>query len=211
VSSTGQANATTQLLNDVNGTFLTSGVTTADFVYIVAGANAGIYQVQAINSQIQLQVDLPFPATLSGISYRIVSLFGASKESIRSIFAIYQSIATLVTNATQFLTLISTPVPVLRSPADTTSFARATLTSDLDTRDTLVDARIAALPTDLDTIGNILANTDKLYDTRYTWIDARINLENGLAVQEATAIVNRLKAQADIFKQLIKLLAVEGS
>jgi hypothetical protein len=75
----------------------------------------------------------------------------------------------------------------------------------------VVDARIAALPTDILTVENILANTDRLYDTRWTWVDARINLESGLTVQQATATANRVKDQANIYKQLIKLLAVEGS
>jgi hypothetical protein len=211
VSATGQANATTFLLNDVNGTFLTSAVSTSDFVYIVAGANAGIYQVQAVNSQIQLQVDLPFPATLAGISYRIVSLFGASKDSIRALFAIYQNIASLLTSAASFLTLITTSIVVRDNLTVMTAFARATLDSDMTVRDALVDARLATLPTDIDTVTNILANTDKLYDARYVWIDARINLESGLVVQQATALANRIKAQANILNQLTKLLAVEGS
>jgi hypothetical protein len=55
----------------------------------------------------------------------------------------------------------------------------------------------------------ILNNTDALYDKRYVWIDARINLESGLVVQQATAVVNRIKNQAAIYNQLVKLLAVQ--
>jgi hypothetical protein len=211
VSATGQT-VSTNVLNDVFGTYLTSGVLPSHYVFIQAGGDAGIYQVQTVNSESQLLVEsaTPFPATLVGVSYRIVSAFGVSKKSLTDLFAIYLVTNTLLQNATTFYTLVSTQVPVVRlSLPDITTFARATLISDLDARDALVDARIAAIPTTVDTVDNILVNTDSLYNTRYVWIDARINLENGLVVQQATAVTNRIKAQAGIFNQLVKLLAVQ--
>lgn len=60
-------------------------------------------------------------------------------------------------------------------------------------------------------IQNVLASTDRLYDKRFTWIDARINLQTGILVGETRAIQARIQAQADVLKQLTKLLAVEGS
>jgi hypothetical protein len=211
-SSTGQTTATLPILDDVNGTFLTSGVTAVHYVYIVAGANAGIYQVAGVNSETQLTVDpsTPFSATLSGISYRIVKLFGVSKKTVEELFALYQNITALIASATTFQLLISTPISVLRlGVPDTDSFTRGTLLSDLDARDVLVDARLAAIPTDITIVENVLASTDMLYDKRYTWLDARINLKNGLVVQQATATRNRIQAQEDFYNQLIKLLAVE--
>jgi hypothetical protein len=225
-SGTGQTTATSPILDDTNGTFLTSEVQSGHYVYIVAGANAGIYLVVNVNSETQLEVDsaTPFPATLAGISYRVVRLFGASQETIVELFALYQSIAALLADTITFQAIVSTRIPVVVPPPpppgppppppppwtfETDSFTRGTLTSDLDDRDVLVDARIAAIPTTVITVEDILANTDKLYDQRYAWIDTRINLQTGLIVQQATAVENRIQAQEDFFNQLIKLLAVE--
>jgi len=207
---TGTGSTSAAVLTDLLATFLDDGVSAVNYVYIETGLNAGIYPVQAV-TQTQITVTAPFPVVLGGVAYRIVSLFGASEASVQALFTLHQSIAALLSSATAFQTLISTPVSVTRTPtADTTSFARATLTTDLDARDWDVDARLAAIPTDIETVQNVLANTDRLYDTRYTWVDARINLESGLVVQQATATANRVKEQANIYKQLIKLLAVEA-
>jgi len=206
-SATGETTVGLKTLDDVNGTFLTSEVSQAHFVYIVAGPNAGIYQVENVLSETQLEVETPFPATQSGISYRIVKLFGVSKATVQALFTLYQSIAALEANTIAFQTLINDPVPVAGVPA---AFARPTLTSDLDARDVLVDARLTTdIPATIELIENILANTDKLYDGRYTWIDTRINLKSGLIVQQAIAVDNRIEAQEDFYNQLIKLLAVE--
>ena len=207
---TGTGSTSAAVLTDGSATFLDDGVSPVNYVYIETGLNAGIYPVLSV-TQTQITVTTPFPVVAAGVAYRVVSLFGASEASIQALFALHQNIAALISSATAFQTLISTPVAVTRTPADTASFARATLTTDLGTRDMVVDARIAALPTDILTVENILANTDRLYDTRWTWVDARINLESGLTVQQATATANRVKDQANIYKQLIKLLAVEGS
>lgn len=216
VSATGQVTATLNVLDDASGTFLTSDISQAYFVFIETGLNAGIYQIQAVNSETQLLVDTPFPATQIGVSYRIVKVFGASKTSLQDLFAIYLSIGALVQSATTFQALVSTSVPVVRlGVPDATAFARGYLVSDLDARDAIVDARLATLndPSSgpIAQVEKILTSTDMLYDKRYTWIDARINLENGLVAQQAMAVKNRVKAQADIYNQLIKLLAVEES
>jgi hypothetical protein len=209
-SATGETTATQPQLDDTNGTFLTSGVTTAHYVYIVSGTNAGFYRITGVNSETQLEVDPVFPATLVGISYRIVKLFGVSAETVDALFSIYQNIAALLADAVVFQALITTPIAVVWSGApDPDSFARGTLLSDLDARDVIVDARLADIPTEITTVENVLASTDVLYDKRYTWIDARINLKSGLVVQGATAVENRIQAQEDFYNQLIKLLAVE--
>jgi hypothetical protein len=210
-SATGQTTATLSTLTDLNAAFSSDDITQADFVYIVSGADAGIRQVVSVDSPTQITVDSPFPATLSGISYRIVSLFGISKESAQALFAVCQSIAALVGNTIVFRSLVTTRIPVIRSGSpDNDSFTRGTLTSDLDTRDSWVDTRIAST-TEIELAQNILSSTDLLYDKRYAWISTRIDLQNGLIVQQATAITNRIKAQEDFYNQLIKLLAVEES
>jgi len=209
VSSTGIA--TSNRLDDPNGTFITSEINSTHYVFIESGSDAGIYQVQSVFSETRLFVDPSFPI-ISGVAYRIVSVFGVSKESLVDLFTIYSGLTSLLVSATTFKALITTPVPVVRGGAsDTTSFARATLVSDLNVRDTIVDARRTAFPTDVDTVVNILISTDTLYDKRWIWIDSRIDLESGLVVKQATAIANRIKAQADIYNQLVKLLAVEES
>jgi len=212
-SATGQTTATQPELDDVNGTFITSGVSLAYCVYVETGANANVYQITDVISETQLKVDPVYPATQVGMSYRIVSLFGASRETAQALFAIYQSIQALINSAAAFQTLITTSVPVIRLGApDPDTFARGTLTSDLDARDVLVDDRINnTLPADVITVEDVLANTDKFYDGRYAWIDTRINLKSGLIVQQATAEENRVQAQEDFYNQLIKLLAVEES
>jgi hypothetical protein len=197
------------VLFDANGTFQTSNINTSHIVFILSGADAGFYQVQTVNSETDLTVDSNFPATLTGISYQIVSVFGVSKDSLDALFAIYSGLAALLTSATMFKALISTQVPVVRlSLPDPNSFATALLLTDLNTRDMAVDLRLAAVPSDIATVTAILTSTDAIYDKRYVWVDARINLESGLLVKQETAMANRIKAQLDIYNQLVKLLAV---
>ena len=210
-STTGHTHATTVVLDDVNGSFLTDDVTSNDYVYIVSGSNAGIYQVVSVPLETQLTVDVPFPATLSGIHYRVVSLFGILKESAKAIFDLYQSIDALAAAAAIFKALMTTRVPVMASSGmEGDSFTRATLETDLDDREALVVDRLnIGIPDDIDLINTLLESTDVLYDKRYVWISTRIALTNGLIVQQATAVTNRIKAQQDIYNQLTKLLAVE--
>lgn len=207
---TGQATATQFTFTDLSATFLDDGVTSSQFVYIVAGSNAGIYEIQSVDSQTQVTTTTPFPATASGISYRIASLFGISGDSAKALFTLNQSIAALITPLAPLRAkLVQTPVVGFADAANW--FAVSVLKTDLDTRETQVNARLSAIVSIPQQIEDILANVDKLYDARYVWIDARINLENGLLVQQELAIKNRLKAQAEVLKQLTKLLAVEGA
>ena len=209
--SNGQVSAGLMLLDDAGATFLTDGVLQAHYLYIETGPNAGFYAISSVNSETQLQVDVNFSTTESSISYRVVRLFGVSRETVDSLFVLYQESVSLETSAASFETLITTPVAVVRlGSSDNDSFARGTLSSDLDARDAIIDARLTSLTTAIETVENVLTSTDTLYDTRFVWIDARINLENGLVVQQTTAEENRVKAQADFLKQLTKLLAVES-
>ena len=85
------------------------------------------------------------------------------------------------------------------------------LTADLNSRETDVLARITAVDatspgSDADTVSSVLSSGDRIYDQRFTWIDARINRQTGIIVKQSRAVVNRLKAQEDILKQLTKLL-----
>ena len=208
----GQTTAGQPTLDDPGSLFLSDGVNTSHYVYVDAGPNIGFYQVTSVNSETQIEVTPNFPATASGVGYRVVSLFGVSKESVDAILTLSGDLSLVQSNVATTLALVSTPVPVVRSGVpDTDSFARGTLISSLDTRDSEVDTRLTEINTNIQTVEDILASTDRLYDARYTWIDARINLEDGLIVQQSTAESNRLKAQEDYFNELIKLLAVEGS
>ena len=215
-SALGQTTATVATLTDATATFFTSQVNAADYVYIQSGADAGIYQVTNVISQTQLQVDTPFPATLTNVSYQVVSVFGASKQSLLDLFAILQAIQLYTSAAQAFETLLTTPVTVLKaSIVDPNAFARGYLTTDFTARLLVLAARILSLGDlgngPIGKIQNVLASTDRLYDKRFTWIDARINLQTGILVGETRAIQARIQAQADVLKQLTKLLAVEGS
>jgi hypothetical protein len=208
---TGSAGQTTgpSTFVDSTATFLDDGVLAGQFVYIQSGSNAGLYAIQSVNSQVSLTITSTFPVVTTGITYRIASMFGLSEASAQSLFALYQDIAALITPLSALRAKLAPASVVGFDSANT--FAVGVLSSDLDARELQVAARLTDLASIPDQIADILASTDKVYDKRYVWIDARINLESGLLVQQETAVKNRIKAQADVLKQLTKLLAVEGS
>lgn len=207
----GQVSAFGATFTDLAASFLDAGVLANHFVYIETGANAGIYKVQSVDSQTQLTVTSSFASNESGISYRVASLFGLSEDSVTAIFTLAQSIDALLSPISTLLVQLAV-APVIRlGLADPDTFACGLLGSDLDTRNTQLTLRQNDLVTIVPMIEAILASTDQVYDKRYVWIDTRINLENGLVVQQATAVTNRIKAQANNYNQLLKLLAVEGS
>lgn len=195
------------LFTDLSATFLADNVQSSHYVFIQSGLIPGVYKIQSVDSQTQLTITAPFSVTESGISYRVVKLFGLSEDSVGALFDLYQDVASL-----------GAPIPALLAKMATVSvsgsdpaYANSLLGSDLDAREAQVAARLAAIPAISTQLDDILANTDKVYDKRYVWVDARINLEDGLLVLYETAVRNRIKAQADVLKQLTKLLAVEGS
>jgi hypothetical protein len=206
--------ASTTVFTDSSANFST--VTMADFVYIPSGVLAGVYAIASVDSATQLTVSTPFPGTGSAISYQVVSAFGTSIATLQDIMGILAAIPSVTAQAQAFQTLFNASVQVLLvGVPDTNAFARGYLTTDLNTRSTQVQSRITYL-TDTATgpiskITKALTGSDRLYDKRYTWIDARINLESGYLVQQTRAVTNRVKAQADVLNQLIKLLTVEGS
>jgi hypothetical protein len=196
---------------DLAATFLNDDVQAAYYVFIQVGSNPGIYKIQSVNSQTQLTITAPFSITEPGISYRIVKLFGLSEASVKALFTLYQSIAALAAPIPSLLAKLA-PAPVHASSFDAiNTYVNSLLGSDLDAREAQVNARLAAIPAVSTLLSSILADTDQLYDKRYVWIDARINLEDGLLVRQDTAVKNRIKAQADVLKQLTKLLAVGGA
>jgi hypothetical protein len=67
---------------------------------------------------------------------------------------------------------------------------------------------LTQIDTNVTNVEGELSSGDRLYDKRYVWIDARINLEKGVLVEKERAVANRIKAQADVLKQLTKLLSV---
>lgn len=201
-------------LLDGSVNFLTAGINTAHFVYVPSGPVMGIYKITSVDSATQLTVDPPFPTNTTGISYEVVSVFGAGFTTLQDIFGILSSNASFLTSTQAFQTLVNTAVPVLLAGSpDLTAFARGLLTSDLDARHTVVQNRLNYLADPaggpIGKIQNALSGTERLYDKRYTWIDSRINLEKGLLVGQRRAVEDRIKAQIDILNQLTKLLAVK--
>jgi hypothetical protein len=206
-SATGST-ATSTTLTDLSASFTNDMV--GNFVYIRFGGDGGVYQIQTVNTSTSLDVEAPgFPATLIGVSYRIVSSIGATKQTLLALFPILQSVDSFIASTTNFNTLVTTLVAVT---PDVSAFARGWLKANLDARETLVSARITDLNVTLSptgspgTIQSILSSGDRLYDQRATWIDARINRETGILAKKVRAVENRIKAQEDILKQLTKLL-----
>lgn len=196
--------------SDTAADFVASGVNASHFVYIRSGIEAGVYQVATVNSPTSLDITELFPGTTSGITYRIVDSGGLPLKALQDVFDILQAIDQAIVDTTAFYDLITTAVPVV---GDASAFGRRTLTSDLNTREAQVNARITAV-TDPGTgeaviLSSTLASTAKLYDKRYVWIDARINLEKGILTKQRRAVSDRQKAEAEILKQLTKLLTTQ--
>lgn len=211
-SSTGVTSGTT--FSDSSANFLTSSVDATHFIYITSGVLTGFYQIASVNSATQITVSSAFAQALSSQSYQIVSSFGVTLTTLQELIAIRLASATLLTSTQSFQSVVDTSISVLRAGvADSGAFARGLLTTDLNTRATDVANRITTLTDSasgpIGKIQSILSGTERLYDKRYTWVDARINLEKGLLVRQKRAVTDRIKAQADILKQLTKLLAVK--
>jgi hypothetical protein len=199
-----------------------SSATTGDYVYIPIGPNFGLYAIQSVDSPTQLTLATPLPSIDPGPSfYAVETLFGLSLDSVTLLLSMTQSIQVLLDAVTAFSALLG-DIPVYSTllssttvcptlAASSTEFATGLITTELNARAADVVSRLADIASSEQQISDILANTDKLYDKRYVWIDTRINLESGLLVGQTRAIANRIKAQADILKQLTKLLAVEGT
>lgn len=203
---TGHTIGTTNL-TDLSANFVAAGVAPGQFVYIRSGTVAGVYSVAIVNSPTSLDVTTAFPATATGVTYEIATAQGLNLKALQDAFSVLQKIDQAITDTTAFLTLVTTAVTV---SGDAGAFGRRTLISDLDARAIEVTSRIAELSTpgtgSPAVLSSVLSSSGKLYDKRYTWIDARINLEKGILPKQQRAVSDRLKAEKDIQKQLIKLL-----
>lgn len=183
-------------------------VTETDFVFIRSGTSAGIYQVATVTSQFTLDIDGTFPDTGVGINYRIVSPESVTRPTLEDLYDVLVGIDNTITSATDFQTLITTPVTVV---GDAGAFARATLTTDLDDRVTDINTRVSDLNDPggpIADISNAMSAGDKLYDRRFVWIDARINQQNGILPKKDRAVSERIEQQQKVLKQLTKLLTV---
>lgn len=196
--------------------FTTAGVTSAHYVYIETGISAGIYPIaQVMGTTLTVDPSTPFVG-IGAVSFRVVSSFGVSKKSLLDLYAAKVMGPAFSASATLFSGMLSSPwlvsTPTFPS-GDGNYYVRRVQSSDYATREAAVVARQAYLvdPSGfVATLERVLATADRLYDKRYTWIDARINLEKGILVKQTRAVANRLKAQAETVKQLLKLLAVES-
>jgi hypothetical protein len=137
-----------------------------------------------------------------------VSFFGLSQETVTSLETLKQSIPTLTAASIPAWRTKFAPVSVVGFDA-ANIFVMDIAKEDLDTRESQIGGRVDPIAQEIiPKLVDILANTEKLYDKRYVWIDARINLEHGLLVRQETAVRNRIKAQAEAIKQLMKLLSM---
>jgi hypothetical protein len=186
-------------------TFVDDEVSTANLLYIRNGADAGIYKIQSVDSQTGLTVEGTFPSNLTGITFRIVSSIGLTADPLNDVLAVALNSETFRTTTFTFYQLVSNGAVVV---GDSGAWAMRALSTDLDARETAVAARLTQIDTNVTNVEGELSSGDRLYDKRYVWIDARINLEKGVLVEKERAVANRIKAQADVLKQLTKLLSV---
>jgi len=200
----GVANAST--FTSAGATFVTNQVNTSHLLFIRNGADAGFYKIQSVNSQTSITIEGVFPSNLTGISYQIVSSIGLTADPLNGVLDAALSSSSFIAPTSAFYVLISSGSPVV---GDAGVWAIRALTSDFNTREAAIAGRVTQIGTDVTGIESELSAGDRLYDKRYVWIDARINLEKGILVMKDRAIANRIKAQADVLKQLTKLLSVE--
>lgn len=197
----GTANLITSTLVD----FLTSGVVVGDYVYAqIPQASAGIFQITQVVDAHHLVVD---GSPVSGvISFKVAKVFGATKGSLLGLFSILQQCATFESPLASWLSEVATQIPVI---PDTSAYANSIRRSSVDSRFTLDTARQTQVANAISFIMSVLADTDKLYDSRYAWIDDRINVQKGILIRKQRAVADRIKAQEDALKAMIKLLAVQ--
>ncbi len=207
-SSNGETTLGDPTFTDLTVDFVAAGVSSRDYVYIQAGTTAGIYKVLTVDTPNTLTIDGTFPATATGISYRLVWADLASRETLESVVATQAASAQAYLEATSFFDLATTPITVL---GDASAYALDLVSDDLDARELVINNRQTALETSgtgfIAILSGIMSSGDRYYDQRHSWIDSRINLETGILVKQQRAVENRLKAQEEILNQLLKLLA----
>ena len=210
-SSNGETTSGVPILTDNTVDFQVAGVGLGHFVYIRSGDSAGIYAVDLAGpNELEVDSSTPFPDTAAGISYRIVSALGATITTLEAVYTALVNTDQAIVDVTAFRALVTTAVAVV---GDAGAYARRTRNTDVNNRLLGIIARETELdPTTGDTanLEASLSAGDRLYDKRYTWIDARINLEKGILPKKDQAVTNRLKAEAEVLKQLTKLLTLRS-
>lgn len=205
------------VLTDTSVNFMTGGVVAGQYLYIPAGSELGVYRIASVDSATQVTLEKPLPVAATGITYQMVTAFGAGLQTFEDLSSILRSNETFLAATTSFASLVNTNISVFKAGvADATvcTFARGYLPTDFDTRVPVVQARLSYL-TDVALgptvkIGTALLGSERLYDKRYSWIDARIALEKGILPKRQRAHDSRIKTQADTVNQLIKLLSLQG-
>lgn len=185
--------------------FIASGVVVGDYVYAkVSQASEGVFQITQITDAHHIVVD--GTPVVGAITFRVASVFGASKGALQGIFQILQQCVSFVGSLSSWYSEVSSVVPVV---PDTAAYANGLTRDSISSRPSLDAARQAQIADAVSFITSVLADTDKLYDSRYTWIDGRINIQKGILIQKQRAVEDRLKAQQDALQAMIKLLAVQ--
>ncbi len=195
----------TSTFTSAGSTFQTNGVSTSHLLFIRSGSQAGVYAIASVPSQTSITIVGTFPSNVSGVTYRIVSTIGLSKDPLNDVLDAALNAETFLTSTQAFQSIVATQVSVA---GDANAYAIRLRTSDLNSRETSVNSRISQVSTDLVGVEAELSAGDRLYDKRYVWIDARINLENGILVAKERAEQSRIDAQAEVLKQLTRLLSV---
>lgn len=189
------------------GQSFTTTVDTTCYVYIRSGVNAGIYPIQSVISDTQVQIAGSFPAPVVGIAYNIMRPSGVSKEFLEIALGIALNVDTRMSQLNGFNSVLLTPVSVTN---DSGSFATRLTINQLNTEYSSVASRVIQIP---DIIGDLDANLstgDRLYDSRFVWIDTRINLEKGTLVMRDLAASQREKKLVQMKNQMQKILSVRG-
>ena len=185
--------------------FIASGVIVGDYVYApVIQASEGIFQVTQVVDAHNLVVD--GSPVVGPISFKVANVFGASKGAVNGIFAILQQCLAFAGSLAPWYSQVTTHISVT---PDTLAYANGLSRSSISARVPLDITRQTTVSDAVAFIMSVLADTDKLYDSRYAWIDERINIQKGILIQKQRAIADRIQAQADALKAMIKLLAVQ--
>lgn len=199
----GSTNSGSDVFEDLTKDFYAEDLAIGDFIRINTSPLGGFHEIAEILSPTQLRATESFSANSSGVSYSLERTSLASVESLQAVFDVWFSAQTASSDVSDFLLLLST----VNVSGDLGAVARPWLTSDLTSRSSEVSSRIAYVPTLITGLENVLSTGDNFYDRRFVWIDARINQESGLIVRQERAVANRIAKQAQILKDLLKMLS----
>lgn len=194
--------------------FVTAGVNATHFVYIQAGANAGFYPIQTVDSATQITATVPFPSA-GAVSYRVVKAFGVGGTALADLFLLRAEAAAWGTGSQAWAAQLAATVLVVVTPFDPNVYANGLMAADLVVRLADLASRYAVLTSG--TTGTaalveaIVKTRDKLYDKRYAWIDARVNVQTGSLYVIERAVADRIAATAKLYNDLLKILSVEGT